>query len=70
MKLWVFWTFLRSWRVIPGGKKYPPDHFAPFPTLKTIKNRLKNRFLIEIRVDFLKNLKLKCLRALPRLILE
>ena len=21
------------------GEKYPPDHFAPVPTLKTIKNR-------------------------------
>ena len=32
-----FWTFWGSWRLIPGGKKYPPTHFASFPTLKTKK---------------------------------
>jgi len=30
--------FLDLFGELEGAEKYPPDHFAPFPTLKTIKN--------------------------------
>ena len=46
-----FGMFWGSWRLISRGKKYPPTHFASFPTFKTLKTTKQIRLSIEIPVN-------------------